>query len=242
MSTDHVTSTTGPFAIVPEWLLYAEVSDRAIRLYAVLHRHEGPNGIYPSKRRLGALLDCSAGTVERTLDELRQAGAIVVEVRHRPDGGQTSNRYLLCPVIPVGQGGDHPPIGGGGITRDPPRTRASKNDNPDPTDQVDTDSPAIVKAIRSKLTEDVLEQLVTEFSPRLRDPRAAIDAARGHRGFGFAVDQLGFVRRWLERDVEAQAKRGPQRPAQRGGTTRAAATSSDSQRYPSAASGRFFDV
>src|SRR3990167_6335918 len=249
----HVERGIGAFAMVPEWILFAldgqpsPISASAIHLYAVLDRHEGPGQVYPSVARLSRLTAQSARNVQLLLAELESVGAVVIVPRYREDGTQRSNRYVLPFRHPDkdDRGGrrlvhPHPE---GAFT---PLTRTPVNENRDPNGSLLPETPVSTNKaagpLRSKLTIDDMQTLTQEYSGRLGNPQAAIDAARGHRGFGFAVDQAGFVRRWLERDVESQAKRGPQRPAQRGGTTRAAATSSDSQRYPSAASGRFFDV
>lgn len=60
--------------------------------------------------------------------------------------------------------------------------------------------------LRSKLTADAIEQLCVEFEGRLPDPRASIDACRGHRGILGALDQVSYARRWMERDVERQTQ------------------------------------
>lgn len=127
-----VRSVTGPFAIIPEWLIYhPSVSDRAIRLYATLHRHEGAEGAYPSRARLASLLNCSLPSVDRAIDELRAAGALIISSRQRDDGGNTSNLYTLnpnpsSPVIPPLITGEYSPL----ITRDQTVTIASKNEIP----------------------------------------------------------------------------------------------------------------
>lgn len=66
-----------PFAMVPEWLLDAAVSDRAIRLYAVLARYGGADGgAYPLRRTLAERLGCSTASIARALRELVDVGAI----------------------------------------------------------------------------------------------------------------------------------------------------------------------
>jgi hypothetical protein len=37
--TEKVESDTGPFAIVPEWVIDADISNGALRLYAVIGRY-----------------------------------------------------------------------------------------------------------------------------------------------------------------------------------------------------------
>ena len=84
------------FAIVPEWLLDADVSDVAIRLYAVLLRYGQSSGArMPGRATLARRLrKKSVDTIDRAMRELVNVGAVVVE--HRYDGPQRlTNRYHL---------------------------------------------------------------------------------------------------------------------------------------------------
>jgi len=105
---------TLPFATIPEWLLEADVSDRAVRLYGILVRHADKQGkSFPSYRRLSERLHCSERSVMRAVQELVDVHALQVQGRRRPeDGGQTSNRYVLMP-------GGVTPVSGGGAMPDP---------------------------------------------------------------------------------------------------------------------------
>jgi hypothetical protein len=97
------------FAIVPEWLLDAEISDAAVRLYAVLLRFGQSSGArMPSRSTLARRLrKRSTDTVDRAMRELVELGSVVVE--NRFDGGQRlTNRYLVRTSRP--RGGD---VGGG---------------------------------------------------------------------------------------------------------------------------------
>jgi hypothetical protein len=84
------------FAIVPEWLLDADVSDAAVRLYAVLLRYGQSSGArMPSRSTLAARMrKKSTDTIDRAMRELVELGAVVVQ--HRFDGGQRlTNKYLV---------------------------------------------------------------------------------------------------------------------------------------------------
>ncbi|MFD3426058.1 helix-turn-helix domain-containing protein [Nocardia fluminea] len=83
MSDELAVTVDIKFAIIPEWIIYADVSDRAFRLYAVLRKHANneTGESRPSRARLATLLRVSLSTIDRTLDELVKAGAI--EIRHR---------------------------------------------------------------------------------------------------------------------------------------------------------------
>jgi hypothetical protein len=84
------------FAIVPEWLLDAEISDAAVRLYAVLLRYGQTSGArMPSRSTLARRLHKkSTDTIDRALKVLVGIGAVVIE--HRYDGGQRlTNAYHI---------------------------------------------------------------------------------------------------------------------------------------------------
>jgi len=99
------------FAIVPEWVLDAEISDAALRLYAVLLRYGQTSGHRMPGRRLLAsrLHKRSRDSVDRALKELVGIGAVLVQ--HRRQGPvNLTNRYVVRstppqrrPVPPVGE-------------------------------------------------------------------------------------------------------------------------------------------
>ena len=91
----------GRFAIVPEWVLDAEISDCALRLYAVLLRYGQSSGArMPGRATLARRLrKKSTDTVDRAMKELVGIGAVVVE--HRYDGAQRlTNRYHVRTAPP----------------------------------------------------------------------------------------------------------------------------------------------
>ena len=72
------------FAMVPEWLLDADVPDGAVRLYALLTRYGNSSGArFPSRALLARRLRRSVDSVDRAMRELETAGAVVV---HPPQG------------------------------------------------------------------------------------------------------------------------------------------------------------
>ena len=77
------------FAIVPEWIIDAQISDCAFRLYAVLLRYGQTSGQRMPGRALLArrLHKGSKDTVDRALKELVAIGAVVVERRRLRDCG-----------------------------------------------------------------------------------------------------------------------------------------------------------
>lgn len=108
--TTGVSSDTGAFALIPEWVLYhPQLSAMAVRLYATLGRHADDTGqAYPSKKRLSTLVGCSISTIDRCVVELVAAGALAVTPRARDDGSRTSNLYFLRRGHPVDDVGGHP--------------------------------------------------------------------------------------------------------------------------------------
>src|SRR3954470_21569802 len=71
-------------AIVPEWLLDADVSDTAIRLYAVLLRYGQTSGArMPGRATLARRLHKkSTDSVDRAMRELVEIGAVHVQHRY----------------------------------------------------------------------------------------------------------------------------------------------------------------
>jgi predicted transcriptional regulator len=71
------------FAIVDEWVINLDISDRAFKLYAVLARYADNNThkAFPSRETLATRLRCSKASVDRAVMELVDAHAI--EKQHR---------------------------------------------------------------------------------------------------------------------------------------------------------------
>jgi len=96
------------FAIIPESILYSDISDKALRLYCVLRRYadKGSGESHPSRRTLAEKTKCSVDTVDRAIRELQDIGALVVEHRFidSEDGlkkENTSNNYIVKSSIAV---------------------------------------------------------------------------------------------------------------------------------------------
>ena len=110
-----------PFAQIPRWIIeHPDLSDRAVRLYGVLHRWAGlSKGIIPGRKRIAALLrDCSVSSVDRAVKELVAAGAVTVTKRFDEAGDPTSNLYMLMssPMIEGSRTGDATPSSMGEAT------------------------------------------------------------------------------------------------------------------------------
>lgn len=84
------------FAIIPEWVIDAPISDRAKVLYALLGRYAGQEGhAYPGRRVLADRLACSTDSIDRALRELTDVGAVTIEHHRNPSGDFAANDYHL---------------------------------------------------------------------------------------------------------------------------------------------------
>ena len=90
------------FAIVPEWVIDAAVSDGAFRLYSLLLRYgNGSGSRMPSRQTLARRLRRSLDAIDRAMRQLSEAG--IVRVEHRRNGEQfLSNRYHVRTTAPAG--------------------------------------------------------------------------------------------------------------------------------------------
>lgn len=95
-------SDTGPFALVPIWVLDSDVSALAIRVYAIHSDYADRQGShYHSRKAIAARASCSLDALDRAHGELVKVGALKIERRrHDGRGDMTSNRYWLQRVIP----------------------------------------------------------------------------------------------------------------------------------------------
>jgi len=91
------------FAIIPEWVLYADISPQAVRLYGVLRRYADRDGsCFPSRKRLASDLRMeSTKPVDKALKELVSISAITIEHRHTEQGDLQSNLYTVL-SMPIG--------------------------------------------------------------------------------------------------------------------------------------------
>lgn len=126
------------FAIIDEWLLDLPVSDRAIRLYAILARYADneTHKAYPSRATLAERLGCSLASVDRAAAELVTHGAM--SKRLRPNSSIVYTLHTTAPetVVTHDEGGSSPVtrgvVTGDGLTRatqlDPLNKQATEPD------------------------------------------------------------------------------------------------------------------
>ncbi len=72
------------FSITPEWVLYENISDKAVRLYGVLARFADnqTHQAFPSRETLAAKMHCSVKSIDRAAQELIEIGAVSKQQRH----------------------------------------------------------------------------------------------------------------------------------------------------------------
>ena len=89
------------FAIIPHWILFADISPQAIRLYCVLRTYADNKTLesWPSRQTLAEDMRVdSTKTVDRSIKELIDLGAIKVERRYK-NGEPQSNLYTLMSQV-----------------------------------------------------------------------------------------------------------------------------------------------
>ncbi|MGV1009839.1 MAG: hypothetical protein ACOYBY_14700 [Dermatophilaceae bacterium] len=102
--TDTLVVEEPRFAIVPEWVIDADVNDAAFRLYSLLLRYGNASGArMPARPTLARRLRRSVDAVDRAMRQLTQAGIVRVEHRRRSEVF-LSNRYHVR-TSPPGPGG-----------------------------------------------------------------------------------------------------------------------------------------
>lgn len=99
---DHITADLR-FSIVPEWVLDADLSDRAIRIYSLIARYADNDTLqaFPSRDTLARRARCHVKSVDRAIKELVEAGAL--DKKHRKhDDAHYSNLYTVRRIPPRG--------------------------------------------------------------------------------------------------------------------------------------------
>lgn len=120
-----------PFAPVPMWVLELKISDRAVRLYALLAgmRNYSTNQTSLGRKLLAKKLRCSDDSLDRAKAELESTGAISV-LRGVSDTGQLARNVYTIHLIPPANRTDAAlPIPAGERARDT-RTDAATNERP----------------------------------------------------------------------------------------------------------------
>lgn len=101
------------FAVVPDAVIFAEVSSNAKVLWAILQRHADPHGrCYPGRRRMAELMGVSEDTIKRVKKELVDAELLCAAERFDEHGRRTTDNLILhharCKDAPTGGCKDAP--------------------------------------------------------------------------------------------------------------------------------------
>lgn len=118
------------FAIIPHWVIYSDLSDAALRLYAVMAKYaDNSSGkAWPSRGTLAKDMRKSEKTVDRAIKELVQAGALRVSRRYDPETREyRSNLYTLITAKPAIEEGVASPVSPP-TPKDVPLTRPTELD------------------------------------------------------------------------------------------------------------------
>lgn len=162
---------------IPEWVLDAKISDRAVRLYGVLRRYG--TKAYPGRVALAERLHCSVDSIDRAARELVTLGAVDKSPRYRSQGGRSSNLWRVFWFRRGRTTAVHEPQPCG----HPGRARAAgKKDSKD--EPSTSAAPATPSAKTRKRTprDDIFDALVELFGPASTKSRGAF--------YGRTVTQL----------------------------------------------------
>lgn len=85
------------FAVIPEWVLYGDISPAAVRVFGVLNRYANSDTgkCHPSRKSIAQKAKIGLSTVDRSIDELVRLGAVIVRHQKSESGDFTSNEYTL---------------------------------------------------------------------------------------------------------------------------------------------------
>ena len=87
------------FVIIPNWILLADISDGAVRLYGVLRKYADNNTgtAFPSRATLAKDMHKSRDSIDRYVKELVELGALAVT--HRKKAGTYANQVNLYTLV-----------------------------------------------------------------------------------------------------------------------------------------------
>jgi hypothetical protein len=127
----EVRSDSGPWAVVPGWVINADINDKALRLYALLSLFADGGtrngGTTRNRKGLAARLGCSVDTIDRASASLEEIGAIKKLAHFDRSGDQGANRWIVYRVPP---GGREFAAGGGREDAAPKRSRPPIDPDP----------------------------------------------------------------------------------------------------------------
>lgn len=90
------------FAMIPEWVMYADISKSAVMVYLVLNRYANSKTgkCFPSRETVIEKARISKNTLDKCLKELQEIGAISISKRRNGTGLYASNLYTVHMIRP----------------------------------------------------------------------------------------------------------------------------------------------
>ena len=212
----HVSTDIGAFAMIPLWYLETHPSGRAVHCLSVLlakfaDRHT--NQCWPTRQTIGDLMGCSPSTVDRAIEELREAGIVSTSGRVREDGSQTSNTYSIrlarptcAKVVPQNWSTASSDLHSRSSRFDQPITRTSE---PESINQkAESHMP-----VRTELTTEFKEAMRREWSPKLKDFEESWNFIRNSKYLLSKPDKQAYVIGQLKRNAQRDSERTNSRSA-----------------------------
>lgn len=106
-------SDIGGFSMVPDWILYADITPVTLKIWCVLARFANRDDFaFPTIETIAKASGLSIPTLRRALKELEGLGAIEIVSQYDENGRQRSNGYFLNYVRPSGEGIKNETLGG----------------------------------------------------------------------------------------------------------------------------------
>ena len=177
-------STIGPYGIAVYCVLVAHADGRG-------------DGIFPSRKTIAEMIDCSIKQVDRKLAQLVEVGLLAKEAREDRSGRQTSNLYTLLEV-----GGTHSrpgethSRGGGGLTVAPegdsqsPLEQEPQEQEPQDQDSGGTQAPPAQEAAET-YSDQVAPMVIETFAFRGRNARTGKYLAWVRQSLGVLGEATG---------------------------------------------------
>lgn len=185
-------SDTGPFTIIPEWvLLHPDLGANAVRLYGLLGRYADNGGrCHPGRQELADKLGISERTLDKAMGELVTAGAVESTARYLEGTKErTSNTYLVVRKKPdSAPGGAESATTGGAESAVGTRTK-TLNENETLTGFAQPLVAAFVdrsRALGSEPPKRVVGQLAREVAGLLSE---GVTPERVEQGFAIMLDR-----------------------------------------------------
>ena len=210
------------FAIVPEWVLYhGDLSDGAVRLYAVLQRFVNQaadhNEVWPGQETLADRMRRSVPSIKRHVRELRDVGALRVIKRRR--NGTTVYELVTIKSDPP-DGSDLIPLDAGRDQKRSPGRDQKRSPNENKGTRATKEDPRVKEIARS------LAVLAFEQEPKplasggflgvMSSLKAALKAGRTEEELRTAISR-GAIKVWSAGGISValDKTRGSRRPDDR---------------------------